>query len=132
MWTRPWSSAQRRGLPEGYATLCGERGIRLSGGQRQRIGIARALYKRATFLVLDEATSALDTKTERDVIAAIGELSSTITVVMVAHRLSTLADWDRIARLHAGKIAEIEVRGHARAEPTGTSAGGLEPRRVPV
>jgi ATP-binding cassette subfamily B protein len=97
-------------LPEGYATMCGERGIRLSGGQRQRIGIARALYKRASVLVLDEATSALDTATEREVIAAIAGLSSEITVVMVAHRMSTLADCNRILHLNHGRIVHVEHR----------------------
>jgi ABC-type multidrug transport system fused ATPase/permease subunit len=97
-------------LPEGYQTRCGERGIRLSGGQRQRIGIARALYKQASFLVLDEATSALDTDTEREVISAISGLSHDITVVMVAHRLSTLVDCDRIFHLNQGAIVRTEER----------------------
>lgn len=101
------------GLDEGYDTVCGERGIRLSGGQRQRIGIARALYKRASLLILDEATSALDTETEREVIAAIGGLSSEITVIMVAHRLSTLSDCDRIVHLENGEITRIDERARA-------------------
>lgn len=96
------------GLPEGYETRCGERGIRLSGGQRQRIGIARALYKRATVLVLDEATSALDNATERAVMDSISKLSSDITVIMVAHRLSSLASCRRIFQVEHGTVREID------------------------
>ena len=76
--------------PEGYQALVGERGIRLSGGQRQRIGIARALYKQATVLVFDEATSALDHETEQAVMEAIEGLSSDLTILIIAHRLTTL------------------------------------------
>src|SRR5439155_12313139 len=86
-------------LPDAYLSRCGERGIRFSGGQRQRIGIARALYKNAGVLVLDEATSALDTETETAVIEAIAQLASDITVLLVAHRLSTLTGCDRIIQL---------------------------------
>ncbi len=91
--------------PEGYDTFVGERGIRLSGGQRQRIGIARALYKQASVIVLDEATSALDTATEDAVMAALEGLSRQLTVVMIAHRLSTVARCDRVIRLQQGCIA---------------------------
>jgi len=91
--------------PEGYATFVGERGIRLSGGQRQRIGIARALYKQASVIVLDEATSALDTATEEAVMAALEGLSRQLTVVMIAHRLSTVSRCDRVIRLQQGYIA---------------------------
>lgn len=91
-------------LPQGYDTLVGERGIRLSGGQRQRIGIARALYKQARVLVLDEATSALDDETEAAVMAAIGRLSRDLTVISIAHRLTTLRGCDTIVRLHGGRI----------------------------
>ena len=75
--------------PEGYDAFVGERGIRLSGGQRQRIGIARALYKHARVLVLDEATSALDLATEQALMAEVNQLSKDLTIVMIAHRLST-------------------------------------------
>lgn len=92
-------------LPDGYATMSGERGVRLSGGQRQRIGIARALYKRATVLVLDEATSALDDETELAVMEAIDGLSHDLTILMIAHRLSTVRGCDRIVRLEKGRIA---------------------------
>ncbi len=89
-------------LPSGYHTLVGERGVRLSGGQRQRIGIARALYKEASVLVLDEATSALDDVTDKAVMAAIDSLDDSLTVLMIAHRLSTLAECDRVVELSQG------------------------------
>jgi len=97
-------------LPAGYATRTGERGVRLSGGQRQRIGIARALYKRASVLVFDEATSALDTRTEEGVMASVAALGADITVVMIAHRLTTLKDCDRVIHLEAGRIDRIVER----------------------
>ena len=93
--------------PEGYNTLVGERGVRLSGGQRQRIGIARALYKQAQLLVLDEATSALDNRTEAEVMAAIEALDRRLTVVLIAHRLTTVRHCDRIVLLEQGRIAAI-------------------------
>jgi ABC-type multidrug transport system fused ATPase/permease subunit len=88
----------------GYDTFVGERGIRLSGGQRQRIGIARALYKQASVLVFDEATSALDNTTEQAVIQAIEGLSRDLTLVMIAHRLSTVQGCDRVIELSAGGV----------------------------
>jgi len=91
---------------KGYQTFVGERGIRLSGGQRQRIGIARALYKQARLLVFDEATSALDGNTEESVIAAVEGLSKELTIVMIAHRLSTLKRCDRVIRLEQGRIVD--------------------------
>jgi ABC-type multidrug transport system fused ATPase/permease subunit len=91
---------------EKYEAFVGERGVKLSGGQIQRIGIARALYKRADIIVFDEATSALDSKTEQSVIEAIESLSSDLTIVMIAHRLSTLRNCDQIIRLGAGGILE--------------------------
>ena len=90
--------------PEGYQTFVGERGIRLSGGQRQRIGIARALYKQARVMVLDEATSALDKDTEEAVMTAINSLSKSLTVIMIAHRLSTVQRCDRVIRLSKGVV----------------------------
>lgn len=92
---------------EGYQTRVGERGVRLSGGQRQRIGIARALYKRADVIIFDEATSALDTETERAVMQAIEALDSNLTILIVAHRLSTLSSCDRIVEMHAGRVRRI-------------------------
>ena len=97
-------------LPDRYATRTGERGVRLSGGQRQRIGIARALYKRASILVFDEATSALDTRTEEGVMASVAALGPDITIVMIAHRLTTLKDCDRVIHLEAGRIERIVER----------------------
>lgn len=90
----------------GYQGLVGERGVQLSGGQRQRIGIARALYKKAPVLVFDEATSALDTKTEEAVMTSIGKIGRDITIIMIAHRVSTLKYCDRVYRLEHRKIAE--------------------------
>lgn len=92
------------GSPEGYQMVVGERGVRLSGGQRQRIGIARALYKKAKILIFDEATSALDTDTENAVMTAIDNLNRELTILMVAHRLSTLQTCDLIVQLERGKI----------------------------
>jgi ABC-type multidrug transport system fused ATPase/permease subunit len=96
-------------LEAGYDTFVGERGIRLSGGQRQRIGIARALYKNATVLVFDEATSALDDETEADLMKAIDGLSKDLTVIMIAHRLSTVRRCDKILKLHKGKVVAFDT-----------------------
>jgi ABC-type bacteriocin/lantibiotic exporter with double-glycine peptidase domain len=90
--------------PNGYRTLVGERGVRLSGGQRQRIGIARALHKGVSVLILDEATNALDSVTEGSVLRQIDDSGEGLTVVMVAHRLSTLRNCDQIFELRDGKI----------------------------
>ena len=97
-------------LPAGIETVVGERGIRLSGGQRQRIGIARALYHDPSVLVLDEATSALDTATEQGVMESITALHGTKTILIVAHRLSTVKHCDRVYRLEAGiqRITQVE------------------------
>lgn len=89
---------------EGYLSLVGERGARLSGGQRQRIGIARAFYRQANVLVFDEATSALDNSTEQSVMEAIRDLGRDITVLLIAHRISTLKDCDFICRLTRGQV----------------------------
>lgn len=91
-------------LPEGYATRIGERGVRLSGGQRQRIGIARALYRNAGFLVLDEATNALDPGTEAEVMLALDRLRGSRTVLVIAHRLSTVERCDRVLLIDEGRI----------------------------
>lgn len=90
--------------PEGYGTIVGERGVRLSGGQRQRIGIARALYKQATVLIFDEATSALDSETEQAVMQAIEGLSDDLTILIIAHRLTTLKNCTQIVELGNGGI----------------------------
>lgn len=94
----------RSDLPESYNTKIGERGVRLSGGQRQRIGIARALYKDADLIVFDEATSALDNATESDVLTSIESLPGDKTVVMIAHRLSTVRTCDQIILMENGRI----------------------------
>jgi len=97
---------------DGYSSFVGERGIRLSGGQRQRIGIARALYKNASVLVFDEATSALDNATEEAVMDSIERLSRDLTIVIVAHRLSTIARCDRVIELQSGRLSrKMKVRG---------------------
>ena len=96
-----------RGLPEGYDTMIGERGVRLSGGERQRIAIARALLKNAPILILDEATSALDSESESLVQSALQNLMTGRTVFVIAHRLSTVRRADRIVVLENGTIADI-------------------------
>jgi len=93
-------------LPEGYNTQVGERGLKLSGGEKQRVGIARTLLKNPPILLLDEATSALDTETERDIQGALKRAGEGRTVITIAHRLSTVADSDRIVVLEEGRIAE--------------------------
>lgn len=95
-----------KSLPEGLDTMVGERGVRLSGGQRQRIGIARALYGDPQILVLDEATSALDNETEAAVMEAIESLQGKITMIIIAHRLTTISGCDYIYKVDGGKIAE--------------------------
>jgi ATP-binding cassette, subfamily B, bacterial PglK len=92
-------------LPEGYATPVGERGVRLSGGQRQRIGIARALYHDPDILIMDEATSALDNLTEQAVMEAVNNLAGAKTVLMIAHRLTTVRNCDVIFLLEHGRLA---------------------------
>jgi subfamily B ATP-binding cassette protein MsbA len=94
-------------LPDGFDTMIGENGVRLSGGQRQRLAIARAVLKDAPILILDEATSALDSESERHVQAALSELMKGRTTVVVAHRLSTIENADRIAVFEKGRIVEI-------------------------
>jgi ABC-type multidrug transport system fused ATPase/permease subunit len=119
-------------LPAGLETVVGERGVRLSGGQRQRIGIARALYHDPAVLVLDEATSSLDGATEHDVMEAVRALHGTKTIVIVAHRLSTVQQCDRLYRLQGGRVVEegtparIVLAGVA-AEPPSTTAATLTP-----
>jgi len=93
--------------PEQYKTVIGERGVRLSGGQIQRIGIARALYRKANIFVFDEATSALDSKTEKLVMDSIKDLSRNVTVLIIAHRVTTLKDCDQVVELGDSKIIRI-------------------------
>ena len=96
-------------LPQKYDTFVGERGIRLSGGQRQRIGIARALYKNAQVIVFDEATSALDNETELAIMEGIEQLADDLTILIVAHRVSTLKRCDKIFRMDKGEVIEEGV-----------------------
>ncbi len=91
-------------MTDGYRNYVGERGVRLSGGQRQRIGIARALYRKASVLVFDEATSALDNETEKAVMSSVVAMNNHVTLIMIAHRLSTLSNCDRVLRLEKGTI----------------------------
>lgn len=101
-------------LPEGLNTIVGERGVRLSGGQRQRIGVARALYHDPNVLVLDEATSALDGATEFGVMEAIKALQGSKTILIVAHRLSTIEHCDRLYKFEAGKLVEETIKANSR------------------
>ena len=99
-------------LPDQYETIVGERGVRLSGGQRQRIGIARALYNDPKVLVLDEATSSLDGITEEVIIDAIKNLSHKKTIIMIAHRLTTVKECDIIHFMSNGKIVDSGTYEH--------------------
>jgi ATP-binding cassette subfamily B protein len=93
-------------LPKGYDTEVGERGVKLSGGERQRVALTRAFLADAPILILDEATSSLDVETERDVQAAMAELKQGRTTIVIAHRLSTVREADRILVFNQGRIVE--------------------------
>jgi ATP-binding cassette subfamily B protein len=107
------------GLPQGLDTVVGERGVKLSGGQKQRLAIARVFLKDPPILILDEATSALDTETERAIQASLAELARGRTTLIIAHRLATIRDADRIAVVAGGRI--LEQGGHGAL----LAAGGL-------
>ena len=122
-------------LPEGYGSLVGERGTKLSGGQRQRIAIARAFLKNAPILVLDEATSALDSVTERHIQDGLQELMQGRTTLVIAHRLSTLSEMDRILVFDNGRVIEdgthhqLLDRGGHYAKMWRMQAGGFLPEQ---
>jgi ABC-type multidrug transport system fused ATPase/permease subunit len=117
-------------LPEGLDTVVGERGVRLSGGQRQRIGIARALYHDPAVLVLDEATSALDVATESGVMAAIRNLRHEKTIIIVAHRLSTVEYCDRLYRFSDGRIVKEGSANEVLSDPSLQSGPKAAPTRI--
>lgn len=101
-----------KGLPEGFATKIGERGVQISGGQRQRLGIARALYNDAEFLFFDEATSALDGVTEKMIMEAIEDFGRKKTIVMIAHRLNTVKNCDMIFMIEQGRVVDQGTYDH--------------------
>ena len=117
------------GLPNRYSTTIGERGVRLSGGQRQRVGIARALYKRGSVLVFDEATSALDNITEQSVMGTIEGLDRELTIIIIAHRLSTMRRCDRFIELIDGRA--VQYGSYEDMLLRSPSAGRVE-RTAPV
>jgi ATP-binding cassette subfamily B protein len=94
------------GLPEGYETVVGERGLKLSGGEKQRVAIARTLLKQPCIFLFDEATSSLDSKTEKEIQRSLREVSQNRTTLIIAHRLSTVVEADQILVLEAGRIVE--------------------------
>lgn len=113
-------------LPDGYDTIVGDRGIRLSGGQRQRLFIARELFKKPRVLILDEATSALDSQTERSIQESIDALKGSITVIVVAHRLSTIRNASQIFVMEAGRLVESGGYEELVTRPSGVFARMVE------
>jgi ABC-type bacteriocin/lantibiotic exporter with double-glycine peptidase domain len=93
-------------LPDGVDTVLGERGVRLSGGQRQRIALARAFYHKRDILIMDESTSALDNETEKEIVDEIKNLKGDVTMIVIAHRFSTIENCDVIYRIHKGEIVD--------------------------
>jgi ABC-type multidrug transport system fused ATPase/permease subunit len=108
-----------RDLPDGYQTVVGDRGVRLSGGQRQRLFVARELFKQPNLLILDEATSDLDTASEQHIQESIDALKGEVTVVLIAHRLSTVQNADRVYVLDEGRVIEEGTYRDLRAREDG-------------
>lgn len=98
-----------KGLPDGVETILGERGVKLSGGQRQRIALARAFYHDRNILIMDESTSALDNETEKEIIREIKKLHGKKTMIVIAHRHSTVAHCDRIYKIEKGMVVEVNT-----------------------
>ena len=117
-------------LAEGYETVVGERGVRLSGGQRQRVGIARALYHEPDVLFLDEATTSLDGGTERSVLETIRQLSGQKTLVVIAHRLTTVQACEKIHVMKEGRVVASGTYAElSRSNRSFRRASGLEAAR---
>ncbi|MBV8777107.1 MAG: ABC transporter ATP-binding protein/permease [Alphaproteobacteria bacterium] len=116
------------GLPDGYDTTVGERGLKLSGGEKQRVAIARVILKAPEILIFDEATSALDTRTEREIQASLAEIAAGRTTLVIAHRLSTIVDADQILVLRRGRI--VERGDHASLLARGAEYAALWRRRT--
>ena len=118
-------------LPQGYESIIGEGGANLSGGEKQRISIARAIMKNAPIIILDEATANVDPENERDLMKAVEELTEEKTVIMIAHRLKTVRNADKIIVLDRGKIAE-EGKHEELMEKGGIYAKFIDSRRQAV
>jgi ATP-binding cassette subfamily B protein len=112
-----------RELPQGLDSIVGDRGVRLSGGQRQRIALARALLRRPELLILDEATSSLDSESERLIQQAIDALARDTTILVIAHRLSTVSRADQLYVLRAGRVVEHGTFAELRQKNGGLLAG---------
>jgi ATP-binding cassette subfamily B protein len=119
------------GLPARYQTVVGERGVRLSGGQRQRIGIARALYRNADVIVFDEATSALDSETEQAVMQSIEMLDKDLTLIIIAHRISTLRNCTQIVELGRGGSFRLVGYEEIAEKAAWSNRGKQDKRKVP-